>query len=142
MNSNRPLIVVKNKQYFIQLMFWQTLQYSWWFDGHEIWQFIDGKNECFSWNKRIKANVNFFKHCYSVLEMIRLVEPANWSWTNLKRLRVRRSNFMRSKLFFSWDRIHEVDFFPIFHEVEIPNNWFNLLITPFFMRSKLANNAF
>ncbi len=33
--------------------------------------------------------------------------------------------------FFSWDRIHEVEFFPIFHEVEIPNNWFDLLITPF-----------
>ncbi len=37
-------------------------------------------------------------------------------------LRVRRSNFMRSKLFFSWDQIHEVKFFPIFHEVEIRNN--------------------
>jgi hypothetical protein len=54
-----------------------------------------------------------------------------------------RSNFMRSKFnffrrsnFWSWGRIHEIEFFFIFHEVKIPNNWFDLLITPFFMRSK------
>ncbi len=40
-----------------------------------------------------------------------------------KRLRVRRSNFMRSKLFFSWDRIHEIKFFGSFHEIKIPNNY-------------------
>jgi hypothetical protein len=31
---------------------------------------------------------------------------------------------MRSKLIFSRDRIHEVNFFPTFHEIEIPNNAF------------------
>ena len=35
---------------------------------------------------------------------------------------VRRSNFMRLKFTFSWGRIHEIEFFVIFHEVEIPNN--------------------
>ncbi len=30
---------------------------------------------------------------------------------------------MRSKLFFSQDRIHEVEFFGSFHEIEIPNNY-------------------
>jgi hypothetical protein len=30
----------------------------------------------------------------------------------------------------------------LFHEVKIPNNWFNLLIAAFFTRSKLSNNAF
>jgi hypothetical protein len=39
------------------------------------------------------------------------------------RLRVRRSNFMRSKLFFSWDRIHEIKFFGSFHEIKIPYNY-------------------
>jgi hypothetical protein len=58
------------------------------------------------------------------------------------RLRVRRLNFMRSKLNFSWGQIHEIKFVFIFHEVEIPNNWFDLLIMAFFMRSKLPNNAF
>ncbi len=42
-------------------------------------------------------------------------------------LRVRRLNFMRSKFVFSWDRIHEIEFFGTFHEIEIPNNWFDLL---------------
>jgi hypothetical protein len=45
----------------------------------------------------------------------------------LIRLRVRRSNFMRSKLFFLWDRIHEVEirnndsisWSALFHEIEI-----------------------
>jgi hypothetical protein len=36
---------------------------------------------------------------------------------------------------FSGDRI-------INHEVEIPNNWFDLLIAAVFLRSKLSNNAF
>ncbi len=36
---------------------------------------------------------------------------------------------------FSGDRI-------INHEVQIPNNWFNLLIDAVFMKSKLPNNAF
>ncbi len=35
---------------------------------------------------------------------------------------VRRSNFLRSKFIFSWGRIHEIEFFVIFHEVKIPNN--------------------
>jgi hypothetical protein len=42
---------------------------------------------------------------------------------------IMRSNFMRSKFNFfmrlnfrSWGRIHEIEFFFIFHEVEIPNN--------------------
>ncbi len=30
---------------------------------------------------------------------------------------------MRSKLFFSWDRILEIEFFGSFHEIEIPNNY-------------------
>jgi hypothetical protein len=58
-----------------------------------------------------------------------------------------RSNFMRSKFnffrrsnFWSWGRIHEIKFFFIFHEVKIPNNWFDLLITPFFMRSKFKKS--
>ncbi len=41
---------------------------------------------------------------------------------------IRRLNFMRSKLTFSWGLIHEIKFFVIFHEVEIPNNWFDLMI--------------
>ena len=47
------------------------------------------------------------------------------------RLRVRRSNFMRSKFNFSWDRIHEIEFFGTFHEVEIPNYWFDLWLRHF-----------
>ncbi len=30
---------------------------------------------------------------------------------------------MRSKLIFSWDRIHEIEFFLTFHEIKIPNNY-------------------
>ena len=52
------------------------------------------------------------------------------------------SNLMRSKFIFSWGRIHEIKFFVTFHEVEIPNNWFDLMIMAFFMRSKLPNDAF
>jgi hypothetical protein len=56
------------------------------------------------------------------------------------RLRVRRSNFMRLKFIFSWGRIHEIKFFGTFHEIKIPNNWFNLLIAAFFMRSKFKKS--
>ncbi len=49
---------------------------------------------------------------------------------------------MRSKFVFSWDRIHEIEFFGTFHEIEIPNNWFDFLISPFFMRSKLLIMVF
>ncbi len=43
----------------------------------------------------------------------------------------------------SWDRNSTFSGDQIIdHEVEIPNNWFDLLIVAVFMRSKLPNNAF
>ncbi len=47
---------------------------------------------------------------------------------------------MRSKFIFSWGRIHEIEFFGTFHEIKIPNNWFDLLIVVFFMRSKFKKS--
>ena len=58
----------------------------------------------------------------------------------IQRLRVRRMNFMRLKFNFSWDQIHEIKFFGTFHEVKIPNNWLDLLIVAFFMRSKFKKS--
>jgi hypothetical protein len=54
--------------------------------------------------------------------------PSFLTFDTPKGLGIRRSNFMRSKLIFSWDQIHEIEIFLTFHEIKIPNIWFDLLI--------------
>ncbi len=47
-------------------------------------------------------------------------EPGNDQEVNFHEIEIHF--FMRSKFIFSWGQIHEIKFFFIFHEVEIPYN--------------------